>query len=60
MAAVCLAAVAGIINNAALGPFIPDIARDFDSSVPAIGQVAAASWMVSALAGVFAGPLADH
>lgn len=60
MAALCLAAVAGIINNAALGPFIPDIARDFDSSVPAVGQVAAAAWMVSAVAGIFAGPLADH
>jgi MFS transporter, DHA1 family, inner membrane transport protein len=60
MATLCLAAVAGMINNAALGPFIPDIARDFDSTVPIIGQVAAASWLVSALAGVFAGPLADH
>ena len=60
MAALCLAAVAGIINNAALGPFIPDIAGDFGSTVPIIGQVAAASWMVSAVAGVFAGPLADH
>jgi predicted MFS family arabinose efflux permease len=60
MGALCLAAVAGIINNAALGPFIPDIAREFNSTVPVVGQVAAASWMVSALAGIFAGPLADH
>lgn len=60
MAALCVAAMAGMINNAALGPFIPDIAADFDSTVPLIGQVAAASWMVSAVAGVFAGPLADH
>ncbi len=60
MASLCLAATAGVVNNAALGPFIPDIARDFDSSVPVVGQVAAASWLMSAFGGVFAGPLADH
>lgn len=60
MGALCLAATAGVVNNAALGPFIPDIAGDFGSSVPAVGQVAAAAWLMSAVAGVFAGPLADH
>ncbi|CAN5571063.1 N/A [soil metagenome] len=60
MAALCLAATAGVVNNAALGPFIPDIASDFDSSVPVVGQVAAAAWLMSAFAGIFAGPLADH
>jgi MFS transporter, DHA1 family, inner membrane transport protein len=60
MATLCIAVVAGLINNAALGPFIPDIARDFDSSVPVVGQVATASWLMSAIAGIFAGPLADH
>jgi MFS transporter, DHA1 family, inner membrane transport protein len=60
MATLCIAVVAGLINNAALGPFIPDIARDFNSTVPVIGQVATASWMMSAIAGIFAGPLADH
>jgi MFS transporter, DHA1 family, inner membrane transport protein len=60
MATLCIAVVAGLINNAALGPFIPDIARDFNSSVPVVGQVATASWLMSAIAGIFAGPLADH
>ncbi len=60
MAALCLAATAGLVNNAALGPFIPVIADDFDSSVPVIGQAATASWLMAALSGIFAGPLADH
>jgi MFS transporter, DHA1 family, inner membrane transport protein len=60
IATLCLAAAAGMINHTALGPFIPDIARDFNSTVPVIGQIAALSALVSAIAGVFAGPLADH
>lgn len=60
MAALCLATTAGVINNGALGPFIPDIANDFNTTVPIVGQAATVSWLISGLAGVFAGPLADH
>lgn len=60
MATLSLATAAGIINNAAFGPFIPEIAADLNSSIPILGQVAAGTWLVSAIAGIFAGPLADH
>lgn len=60
MVVLCLAAMAAVINNSSLGPFIPDIARDFDSSVPRVGQAATASWLMAAFGGLFAGPLADH
>src|SRR5690606_301354 len=59
MTALCLAAAAAVVNNASLGPFIPDIARDFESTVPRVGQAATASWFVAALAGIVAGAMAD-
>jgi MFS transporter, DHA1 family, inner membrane transport protein len=60
IAVLSLAVMAAAINNSSLGPFIPAIARDFDSTIPRVGQAATASWLMAAFAGIFAGPLADH
>ncbi|MEZ4521374.1 MAG: MFS transporter [Thermomicrobiales bacterium] len=60
MAALCTAAVVGILNSAQLGPFIPDIADDLHRSVPVIGQAAAVFLVVAAVSGLVVGPLADH
>ncbi|HLT19310.1 MAG TPA: MFS transporter [Thermomicrobiales bacterium] len=41
-------------------PFVSQAAGDTGSSVPVVGQVLTLGALISALAGLFAGPLADH
>ena len=50
----------GTLNNSALNPFLPDVARDLNSSVPVMGQTVTVMFVLSALIGLVAGPLADH
>src|SRR5690606_7910175 len=41
-------------------PFVSQAAGDIDSSVPVVGQVLTLGALLSAFAGLFTGPLADH
>ena len=43
-----------------LGPFLPQIADDLDTSVALVGQVPALVMILAALLGLVIGPLADH
>ena len=47
-------------NMAALGAFIPTISDDLNVSVPLLGQVTTAVFVLGAGFSLFAGPLADH
>lgn len=60
IAPIALTAFVGLLNNFALGPFLPDMSEDLGVSVPVLGQVATATFLMTALGGVVVGPLADH
>ena len=47
-------------NGASLGAFIPQLASDLDASVPVLGQVTTAVFIVTAIVSIFAGPIADY
>ncbi|RIK42807.1 MAG: hypothetical protein DCC58_10515 [Chloroflexi bacterium] len=47
-------------NGASLGAFLPQLAADLDTSVPVLGQISTAVFIVSAVVSLFTGPLADH
>lgn len=47
-------------NGASLGAFMPELSADLDTSVPVLGQITTAVFIVSALVSLVAGPLADH
>lgn len=50
----------GLLNGFALGPFLPAISRDIGTSVPVLGQVATATFLMTAFGGLLVGPLADQ
>src|SRR4051794_12147561 len=58
--ALCAASFLAALNFFAVGPFYSDIPRDLDTTVPLVGQVATLMIVVSALAGLLVGPLADR
>ncbi|MFW6075037.1 MAG: MFS transporter, partial [Chloroflexota bacterium] len=60
LAPLALTAFVGMINNFAFGPFLPSISRELGTSVPILGQVATATFFMTAFGGLFVGPLADH
>jgi DHA1 family inner membrane transport protein len=60
MAPLAAATFLAMMNALALGPFIPKIADDLNSSVPVIGQVATIALVCSALSALFIGPLSDR
>jgi len=47
-------------NGASLGAFIPELAEDFNVSVPLLGQISTVTFMVTALISLVTGPLADN
>ncbi|MEZ4521358.1 MAG: MFS transporter [Thermomicrobiales bacterium] len=53
------AAMLGMLNGFALGPFMPDISDDVGVSIPLLGQVATATFVGAMAICLFAGPLAD-
>lgn len=59
MAALATAINLGSIAFIVIAPFFPEIAEELDTTVPLIGQVAAARLLVGALLGLLIGPLAD-
>lgn len=50
----------GLLGVLALGPFLPLMAADLDTSVALLGQVPALAMLVAAALGLVVGPLADH
>lgn len=60
IAALAMSSFLGTLNNSALNPFLPDVARELSSSVPVLGQTVTVMFVLSALIGLVAGPLADH
>jgi DHA1 family inner membrane transport protein len=50
----------GLLNGFALGPFLPAISDDIGTSVPVLGQIATATFLMTAFGGLLVGPLADH
>lgn len=60
IASLSMASMLGTLNNAALNPFLPDVAKEMNSTVPVLGQTVTIMFIVSALIGLVAGPLADH
>jgi MFS transporter, DHA1 family, inner membrane transport protein len=48
------------MNVMGLGPFLVDIGADLGRSVPVVGQAVTVTLVTSALAGLVAGPVADH
>lgn len=55
-----LATFVTMLHAMALGPILPDIARDLDTSVALLGQIPALMMLLAAVVGLLAGPLADR
>jgi MFS transporter, DHA1 family, inner membrane transport protein len=60
IAALAMSSFLGTLNNSALNPFLPDVAADLNSSVPVLGQTVTVMFILSAIIGLVAGPMADH
>ena len=60
VAALGLASFLSLLNQLALGPFLPVMAADLRTSVALLGQVPALSTLVAAALGLAIGPLADR
>ncbi len=60
LAPLALTSFVGLLNGFALGPFLPSISDDIGVGVPVLGQVATLTFLMTALGGLFVGPLADH
>ncbi len=56
----CLTVFAVLVHASAIGPLAKAIARDLGTTVPLIGQVSTLLLATMAVAGLLAGPLADH
>ncbi|MEZ4570614.1 MAG: MFS transporter [Thermomicrobiales bacterium] len=60
LAPLALTSFIGLLNGFALGPFLPSISDDIGTSVPVLGQIATATFLMTAVGGLFVGPLADQ
>jgi predicted MFS family arabinose efflux permease len=60
LAPLALTSFIGLLNGFALGPFLPSISDDIGVSVPVLGQVATITFLMTAVGGLFVGPLADQ
>jgi DHA1 family chloramphenicol resistance protein-like MFS transporter len=60
LAGTCASSFLSLLIGLALGPFLPEIARDLDAPVALLGQVPALIAAGAAGLGFVAGPLADH
>ena len=58
--ALMAATFVNFLGTLALGPFLPQVAADLDTSVALVGQVPALVMFLAALLGLVIGPLADH
>ena len=60
IAPLCLTVFVGIVHATAIGPLAVQIADSLGVSVPMVGQVQTLALATLAIAGFFAGPLADY
>jgi len=60
VAALMVATFVNFLGALALGPFLPQVAADLDTTVALVGQVPALVTLLAALLGLVIGPLADH
>jgi predicted MFS family arabinose efflux permease len=60
LVATCASTFLSLLINLALGPFLPEIARDLDAPIALLGQVPALIAAGAAVLGLVVGPLADH
>lgn len=60
VAALMVATFVNFLGALALGPFLPQVAADLNTTVALVGQVPALVTMLAALLGLVVGPLADH
>jgi MFS transporter, DHA1 family, inner membrane transport protein len=58
--ALMVATFVNFLGALALGPFLPQVAADLNTTVALVGQVPALVTMLAALLGLVIGPLADH
>src|SRR3954462_5421201 len=58
--ALMAATFVNFLGALALGPFLPQVAADLDTSISLVGQVPALVTLLAALLGLVIGPLADH
>jgi predicted MFS family arabinose efflux permease len=56
----CASSFLSLLISLALGPFLPEISRDLDTSVAVLGQVPTLIAAGAAVLGLVVGPLADH
>jgi MFS transporter, DHA1 family, inner membrane transport protein len=59
LAVLALVAMLGWLNGAALSPFLSEIARDLDTTIPRLGQITTALFLLGAGVSLLVGPLAD-
>lgn len=55
-----LATFVTMLHAMALGPILPEIAQDLDTSVALLGQIPALTMLLAAIVGLLAGPLTDR
>ena len=60
LAPACMTVFMGLLWATGLGPFLPAIAADLNTSVALVGQVMTAALVMVAVSGLISGPLADH
>ena len=60
VAALMVATFVNFLGALALGPFLPQVAADLNTTVALVGQVPALVTLLAALLGLVIGPLADH
>jgi predicted MFS family arabinose efflux permease len=60
LATLCVAGFLAAMNFFATSPFYADMADDLDTSVPLLGQLVTLMLVISAVLGLFVGPLADR
>lgn len=60
LVSLCALVFISSLSAVALLPFLVEIARDLNTTVPLLGQVTTVSVIFGALIGLVAGPLADH
>src|SRR3954471_20368101 len=58
--ALVAATFVNFLGALALGPFLPQVAADLNTTVSLVGQVPALVTLIAAVLGLIIGPLADH
>lgn len=60
MISLAVACSVGSLNSYSLSPFFAPISRDLHVSIPVLGQVTTATWILTAVVALAVGTMADH